>query len=92
MKPHAPATLPLRYEPAGVHLTGGWIGPSAGLDLLEKRDITWPLPGMEYLCMCVRVYYDGGIQSVYDCIKTEKHNPFPVSPQQWPAVLSAMPT
>jgi len=29
----------------GNHLTGGWVGPSAGLDALEKRLL--PQPGIE---------------------------------------------
>ena len=37
---HAPASLiPGKYP--STHLVGGWMGPIAGLDFLEKRKITF---------------------------------------------------
>jgi hypothetical protein len=32
---HAPAAFYPREKP-GIHFTGGWVGPSAGLDVCEK--------------------------------------------------------
>jgi hypothetical protein len=34
---HAPATLLPGKEPPGTHWIGGWVGPRAGLDMVEKR-------------------------------------------------------
>jgi hypothetical protein len=35
---HAPAALS-RIKITGVHWIGGWVGPRAGLDALEKKEI-----------------------------------------------------
>jgi hypothetical protein len=32
----APVTLPLVKEPPSTHWIGGWVGPTAGLDYVEK--------------------------------------------------------
>jgi hypothetical protein len=34
---HAPAALPPGKEPPDTHWIGGWVGPSVGLDDMEKR-------------------------------------------------------
>jgi hypothetical protein len=36
---YAPAALPPRKNP-GAHVTGGWMGPKAVLDVLEKKCIS----------------------------------------------------
>jgi hypothetical protein len=36
---NAPAALPPGKEPLGTHLIGGWVGPRAVLDAVEKRKI-----------------------------------------------------
>ena len=33
---HAPASLPPGKNP-GTHRVGGWVGPTAGLDVLEEK-------------------------------------------------------
>ena len=38
---HAPATLPLGRE-LSTHLIGGWVGPTASLNVLENRNIFCP--------------------------------------------------
>jgi len=38
---HAPATLPLGRE-LSTHLIGGWVGPTASLNVLENRYIFCP--------------------------------------------------
>jgi hypothetical protein len=53
---YTPAALPLGKEPAGIHWIGGWVGPTAGLDTVEKREIL-PLPGIE-LRFSARRYTD----------------------------------
>lgn len=39
--------VPVRFIPgqraAVAHCTGGWVGPTVGLNDLEKRKISWPL-------------------------------------------------
>jgi hypothetical protein len=35
---HAPAALPVGIGP-GTHCIGGWVGPVARLDVIEKRKI-----------------------------------------------------
>jgi hypothetical protein len=32
---------------SGSHWIGGWVGPTAGLNVVEKRKISLPLPGIE---------------------------------------------
>jgi hypothetical protein len=32
---HAPAALLLGKQPPGMHYMGGWVGPRAGLDVME---------------------------------------------------------
>jgi hypothetical protein len=44
---HAPAELYLRERPPGTHCTGGWVGPSAGVDAEDRGEILLPLPGIE---------------------------------------------
>jgi len=39
---HAPAALPPGKEPPGTHWIGGWVGPRAVLDAVEKRKIPSP--------------------------------------------------
>jgi hypothetical protein len=34
---HAPAALPPGKITPGIHRTGGWVGPKAGLDEVEER-------------------------------------------------------
>jgi hypothetical protein len=43
------ASRPSRFNPRalGTHWIGGWVGPSAGLDAVEKRKIPQTLPGLE---------------------------------------------
>jgi hypothetical protein len=40
-----------RFSPGernpGIHCTGGWVGPKAGLDTESRRKILSPLPGIE---------------------------------------------
>jgi hypothetical protein len=43
---HAQAALPPGKEPPGTHWIGGWVGPRAGMDDLEKRKFL-TLPGLE---------------------------------------------
>jgi hypothetical protein len=38
--------LLLGKEPIGIHWIGGWVGPGAELDAVEKREILL-LPGIE---------------------------------------------
>jgi hypothetical protein len=44
------ASRPCRFTPGerdpGTHWIGGWVGPKAGLDDVERRKIS-PLPGLE---------------------------------------------
>jgi hypothetical protein len=61
MDPHFPdlgtswkqvvASCPCQFTPEerapGTHSTGGWMGPSAGLDYVEKRKFL-TLPGLEF--------------------------------------------
>jgi hypothetical protein len=44
---HAPAALYPRERIPGTHCTGGWVGPRAGLDTKDRRNILLPLPGIE---------------------------------------------
>jgi hypothetical protein len=52
---HAPATLTLRERIPGAHWMRGWVGHKAGLDIVEKRKISWPFqelnPGRPARCM-----------------------------------------
>jgi hypothetical protein len=48
---HAPAALPSRKEPPGIHWIGGWVGPRGGLDDVEKRKF-FILPGLEVRPLC----------------------------------------
>jgi hypothetical protein len=43
---HAPAVVSPGKEPPRIHWIGGWVGPRADLDCVEKR-IFWNLPGLE---------------------------------------------
>jgi hypothetical protein len=43
---HAPAALPPGKEPTDTHWIGGWVGPRASLDDVEKRKFLI-LPGLE---------------------------------------------
>jgi hypothetical protein len=43
---HAPAALPPGKQPPGTHWIGGWVGPRACLDDLDKRKFL-TLPGLE---------------------------------------------
>jgi hypothetical protein len=43
---HAPAALPPGKGSPGTHWIGGWLGPRAGLDDMEKRKFL-TLPGLE---------------------------------------------
>jgi hypothetical protein len=36
---HALAVLPPGKSPPGTHQTGGWVGPRAGLDAVEKSKL-----------------------------------------------------
>jgi hypothetical protein len=36
---HVPAALPPGEKAPGTHWIGGWVGPSVGLDAVEKRKI-----------------------------------------------------
>jgi hypothetical protein len=38
---HAPVSLPPEKKPLGTHWIGGWLGPRAGLDPVEKRKISF---------------------------------------------------
>lgn len=38
---HAPATLPLGSK-LSTHLIGGWVGPTASLNVLENKNIFCP--------------------------------------------------
>jgi hypothetical protein len=44
------ASRPCRFTPGerapGSHWIGGWVGPTAGLDDVEKRKL-WILPGLQ---------------------------------------------
>lgn len=40
-QPQALATLMLKKEPAAP-TEYGWVGPGVGLDVLQKRKISWP--------------------------------------------------
>jgi hypothetical protein len=43
---HAPAALHPGKRAPGTHWTGGWVGPRAGLDAVDKRQfLTLPGPG-----------------------------------------------
>lgn len=42
---HTTAALP-QGNNTGTHCRGGWVGPT-GLDILEKRKDSCPLPGSE---------------------------------------------
>jgi hypothetical protein len=44
---HASAALPPGEIAAGTHWIGGWVGPTAGLDAMEKRKKSCCLPGTE---------------------------------------------
>jgi hypothetical protein len=48
---HAPAALPPRIKPPGTHWLGGWVGPSASLEDVEKRHFL-TLPGLELRVEC----------------------------------------
>jgi hypothetical protein len=41
-KLQAPATLPPEKTPSSVGRAEGWVGPTAGLDVLKKRRISCP--------------------------------------------------
>jgi hypothetical protein len=41
-KLHAPAALPARETVHGIRCIGGWVGPRAGLDFMDKREISCP--------------------------------------------------
>jgi hypothetical protein len=43
---HVPTALPPGKEPPGTHWIGGWVGPRAGLDDVEKK-IFLTLSGLE---------------------------------------------
>jgi hypothetical protein len=43
---HASAALPPGKQPPGTHWIGGWVGPRAGVDDMEKRKFL-TLPGLE---------------------------------------------
>jgi hypothetical protein len=43
---HVPICLAPGKEPPGTHCIGGWVGPTAGLDVVEKRK-SLPLQGLE---------------------------------------------
>jgi hypothetical protein len=43
---HAPAALPPGERAPGTHSIGGWVGPTTGLDDVEKRKFLLPL-GLE---------------------------------------------
>jgi hypothetical protein len=34
---HTPAALPLEKLPPGTYWIGGWVGPRAGLDAVERK-------------------------------------------------------
>jgi hypothetical protein len=42
---HHPTALPWERAP-GTHWIGGWVGPRAGLDVVEKKKLL-TLPGLE---------------------------------------------
>jgi hypothetical protein len=50
---HAPAALPPKKEPPGSHRRGGWVGPRAGLDNVEKGKFLTP-PGLELRSLLVQ--------------------------------------
>jgi hypothetical protein len=39
---HAKAALPLGKDAHVTHWRGGWIGSRVGLDVVKKRNISWP--------------------------------------------------
>jgi hypothetical protein len=45
---HAPATVIPRKEPPGTHWIGGWVGPTASLNDMEKCKFS-TLPVLELL-------------------------------------------
>jgi hypothetical protein len=44
---HTLAALYPRERTPGTHCTGGWVGPSAGLDTEARGKILLPLPVIE---------------------------------------------
>jgi hypothetical protein len=48
---HAPAALPPWERTPGIHSIGGWVGPRAGLDEVEKRNVL-TLPRLELRPFC----------------------------------------
>jgi hypothetical protein len=44
---HAPIALPPGERAPGTHWVGGWVGPRAGLDNVEKRKLL-TLPRLEH--------------------------------------------
>jgi hypothetical protein len=58
---HSPATLPPGKEPLGTHWVGGWMGPSAGLEMVVKRKIPSPCQHSKHLI----------IQPIAQCYTTE---------------------
>jgi hypothetical protein len=41
---HAPAGLPLGETAAGTRYVGGWVGPRAGLEIMDERKNSCPYP------------------------------------------------
>jgi hypothetical protein len=40
--------LNLGEKAYGTHRLGGWLNPRAGMDMLEKREISCPLPEIKH--------------------------------------------
>jgi hypothetical protein len=38
---HTPAALPPKETAISTHYIDGWVGPKDGLDIMEKRKISW---------------------------------------------------
>jgi hypothetical protein len=73
---HAPAALPTGERVCGIRWRGGWVGPRAGLDDMEKRKFLtlpglelWPLshPARSQLLYQLRYPGLGGGRFIHNC-------------------------